>query len=168
MRVKMVMELEDVPGQLMKALEPVARLGGNIQSIMHQREKKTPLGKIPVMVVFEITDKPRLNKLLGVLKSNGIVVTQLGESVRAVKSTVLLVGHIIHTDVRDTIDRLNDVRGVRVSDLSLAMSELGKESSARLTVTAADEKSVGKALKRLEEIAKRKNMLLITSLEVEA
>lgn len=166
MRVRMVMELEDVPGQLMNALEPIARLGGNIQSIMHQRERKTPLGKIPVMLVFEIKDKARLNKLLSTLRARDISVIQLGKGARTLKSSALLIGHIIHTDIRDTIDKLNKLRGVRVSDLSLAMSELGKESSARLTLTVNDEKSANKALKKLRLISKRKNLLLISSLGV--
>jgi ACT domain-containing protein len=162
----MVMELEDVPGQLLRALEPIARFGGNIQSIVHQRERKTPLGRLPVMLVFEIRDKQRLSKLLAALRARGITVTQLGESVRAIKTAALLIGHIIHTDIRDTVDRLNDLRGVRVSDLSLAMSELGKESSARITITADDEARANIALRRLQETAERKNLLLITSLEV--
>jgi ACT domain-containing protein len=161
------MELEDVPGQLLKALEPIARFGGNIQSIIHQRERKTPTGKLPVTLVFEIKDKPRLNKVLAALRSKGIMVTQLGERVRALKTTALLIGHIIHTDVRDTIDRLNKLRGVRVSDLSLAMSELGKESSARMTITADDDKCTAAALQRLQRISVQKNLLLITSLGAE-
>lgn len=161
------MELEDVPGQLLRALEPIARFGGNIQSIMHQRGRKTPLGRLPVTLVFEIGDRPRLNKLLAALRARGITVTQLGESVRAVKSTVLLVGRVIHMDIRNTVDRLNDLQGIRVSDLSLAMGEPGRESSARMTITADDEMRASFALQKLQEISKRKNLLLITSLGVE-
>ncbi len=161
------MELRDVPGQLTKAIEPVARLGGNIQGIMHQRERKTPLGRIPVMLVFEIKDKKTLEKLLAELKKNGIAVTQIGESIRGVKRTTILIGHIIHTDIRDTIDRLNGIPGVRVSDMSLAMSELGKDSSARMTITADSEGSSNLAIKKLRQISEQKDLLLITSLEGE-
>jgi ACT domain-containing protein len=163
MLVRIVMEFDDVPGQLVKVLEPIARFGGNIKSIMHQRERKTSLGKLPVMLVFEIKDKPTLNKLLVALRENGVTITQLGESLHAVKTTAVLIGHIINTDVRDTIDRLNGLRGVRVSDLSLAMSETGTESSSRMTITANDEKCAGIAMKKLREIAQRKDLLLITS-----
>ncbi|MFN4133725.1 MAG: ACT domain-containing protein [Candidatus Hadarchaeales archaeon] len=167
MLVKIVMELEDIPGQLLKALEPIARFGGNIQSIMHQREKKTPLGRIPVMLVFEIKDRARLNKVLAALKARGIGVTQLGESLRAIKGTVILIGHIIHTDIRDTIDRLNALDGVRVSDFSMAVSEVGRESTARMAITAADMRKRDMALRKLEEISRKKNLLLIPSLEEE-
>ena len=163
--VRIVMELEDVPGQLLKALEPISRFGGNIQSIMHQRERKTPLGRVPVMLVFEAADRVRLNRILAALRARGVRVTQLGEREGAVRATALLVGHIIHTDIRDTIDRLNALKGVMVSDLSLAMGDLGKESTARMTITADDEKRANLAISSLQRIADRKKLLMITSLE---
>ncbi len=165
MRVKIVMELEDVPGQLLKALEPISRFGGNIQSIMHQRERKTPLGRVPVMLIFEIGDRVRLNRILTALRARGVRITQLGEREGAVRTTVLLIGHIVHTDIMGTIDSLNAMRGVMVSDLSLAMGAPGKESSARMTITAGDEKRAGLAISNLRRIADRKKLLMITSIE---
>lgn len=165
MRVRIVMELEDVPGQLLKALEPISRFGGNIQSIMHQRERKTPLGRVPVMLVFEIADRVRLNRILAALRARGVQVTQLGDREGAARATVLLVGHIIHTDIRDTIDRLNALKGVRVSDMSLAMGDPGRESTARMTITADDEKRASLAISNLQRIADRKKLLMITSIE---
>jgi ACT domain-containing protein len=166
LRVKIVMELEDVPGQLLKALEPISRFGGNIQSIMHQRERKTPLGRVPVMLVFEVADRVRLNRILAALEDAGVLVTQLGEREGAVRATALLIGHIIHTDIRDTIDRLNALKGVRVSDVSLAMGEPGGESTARMTITADDEERANAAISGLQRIADRKKLLMITSLGV--
>lgn len=165
MLVRIVMELEDVPGQLLKALEPISRFGGNIQSIMHQRERKTPLGRLPVMLVFEISDRARLNRILAALRARGVRVTQLGEREGAVRATALLIGHIIHTDINDTIDRLNALKGVMVSDLSLAMGDPGKESTARMTITADDEKRAKLAIFNLQRIADGKKLLIITSLE---
>ncbi len=165
MLVRIVMELEDVPGQLLKAFEPISRFGGNIQSIMHQRERKTPLGRVPVMLVFEIGDRARLNRILGALRARGVRVTQLGEREGAVRATALLIGHIIHTDLRDTIDRLNVLKGVMVSDLSLAMGDPGKESTARITIAADNEKRANLAISNLQRIADRKKLLMITSLE---
>ena len=165
MLVRIVMELEDVPGQLLKALEPISRFGGNIQSIMHQRERKTPLGRVPVMLVFEVGERARLNRILAALRARGVRITQLGEREGAVRVTALLIGHIIHTDIRDTIERLNALTGVRVSDLSLAMGEPGQESAARMTITADDERRVNLGLSNLQRIADRKKLLMITSLE---
>lgn len=165
MLVKIVMELEDVPGQLLKALEPISRFGGNIQSIMHQRERKTPLGRIPVMLIFEIGDRSRLNKILAALRARGVRVIQVGEREGAVRTTAMLVGH--QRDIREAIDRLGALEGVRVSDLSLAMGGLGQESAARMTITTEDEESANLAISNLRRMTERKKLLLITSLEAE-
>lgn len=165
MLVKMVMELEDIPGQLIKGLEPIARFGGNIKSIMHQRERKTPLGRLPVMLIFEVRDKAMLRRILTALKEEGIMVTQLGEREGEVRKVVLLVGHIVHTDIRDTIDQLNAIKGVMVSDLNLAVGSSGQESSARMTIAADSKDRVGLAISRLGKIADSKKLLLVTSIE---
>ena len=165
MRAQIEMELEDVPGQLVKVLEPISRFGGNIRNVLHERERKTPLGRVPVRVVFEVDEKVKLNRIVEALRGMGVRITRVGEKEGAVRSTVLLVGHIIHTDIRDTIDRLNELRGMRISDLSLAMGAIGQESAARVTITADDEPRARAALSRLEKIAKGKKLLLVTSLE---
>lgn len=164
MRVRIEMELEDVPGQLIKVLEPISRFGANIQNVVHQRERKTPLGRVPVTVIFEVGERTRLNRIVRALRKLGVRITMIGEKEGMIRSTLLLVGHIIHTDVRDTVDRLNSLRGVRVSDLSLAMGEAGKESAARITIVADNERHVGAAIHRLEGIAEEKKLLVIKSL----
>jgi len=92
-------------------------------------------------------------------------VTQLGEREGEVRKIVLLVGHIVHTDIRDTIDQLNSIKGVMVSDLNLAVGSPGRESSARMTITADNKEQVGLAISRLSNIANNKKLLLVTSIE---
>jgi len=164
MLVKIVLELEDTPGQLLRALEPISRFGGNVKSIMHDREQKTPLGRLPVTLVFDIPSKVVLNRVISALRERGIRVIQLGEREAAVRKTVLLVGHIIHTDIRDTIDRLNRIKGVKVSDLDLAMGGPNRESAAAMTLSATDERAAERTLAVLSEISKKKGLLMITSL----
>ncbi len=79
MRVRLEMELEDVPGQLVKALDPISKFGANIQSVVHQRERKTLLGRIPVTVILEVGDRARLNQMLRALKRMGTRITAVGE-----------------------------------------------------------------------------------------
>ena len=165
MRVKLVMELEDVPGQLLKALEPIARFGGNIQSVMHQRERKTPLGRVPVMLIFEVGERAMLKRIFAAIKETGVRITQVGEQEGAVRKTVLLIGHIVHADIRYIIDRLSAIKGVMVSDLDLSVGAPGQESSARMNIGAENERQSNLAISRLREMADRKKILLITSIE---
>ena len=159
------MELEDVPGQLVKVLDPISRFGGNIQNVVHQRERKSPLGRVPVTVIFDVSERARFNRIMATLRGMGVRIIRVGEREGAVKTTTLLIGHIIHTDLRDTGDRLNSIKGVVASDLSLAMGGAGEESAARLTITASDERHAELALSILEKIAVRKKLLMIKSLE---
>ena len=163
MLIRLEMELEDVPGQLVRVLEPISRFGGNIQNVVHQRERKTPLGMVPVTVVFDVGDRTRLNRIIAALRGMGTRITHVGERLGAIKSTVLLIGHVLRADMRGTVDELNSLKGVTVSDLSLAMGAAGEESAARLTLVGDDERSLNAALSRLERIAVRKKLLLVKS-----
>ena len=49
------LELVDEPGELLRALEPIADNGGNLLSIFHERGNVTPRGHIPVEVDLEAT-----------------------------------------------------------------------------------------------------------------
>lgn len=164
MRVRIEMELEDVPGQLVKVLEPISNLGANIQNVIHQREEKTPLGRVPVTVIFEVDDRERFEKILDSLKESGAHITQVGEKEAAIRFSVLLVGHVVDTDIRDTVNKLNSLEGVRISDLSLAMGESGEESAARLAIETMNEDQVSTAISKLNEIAEKKELLVIKSL----
>ena len=53
MRMNLVLELLDVPGQLVKVLEPIGSLGANLVTVIHKRDYKTENGKVPVQLTLE-------------------------------------------------------------------------------------------------------------------
>lgn len=161
MLVRLEMELEDKPGQLVRVLDPIAKFGGNIQSVVHLREKKTPLGRLPVTVVFEIPAKEKLEGLLKNLGEMGIRITQVGEREWFAKTTFLLVGHILHSDLQKVVDAVNALEGVRVSDLSLAMQGVGMESSARMSLLAENSERLRVALQMVEKMVSEMRLLII-------
>lgn len=165
MRARIEMELEDVPGQLVEALDPISRHGANIQNVVHKREEKTPLGKVPVTVIFEVKDDESLEKIVEEIEELGARITRVGEREAAARAVLLIVGDIIETDVRDSIERLNSITGARVSDLSLAVGEDGGESSARIIIEASGREELETATSRLREIAEEKDLLIIEPLE---
>lgn len=160
MRARIEMELEDTPGQLVKVLKPVSRYGANIQNVVHKREEMTPLGRVPVTVIFEVK-QDRLQKILDEVKEAGAKITRVGEEEAAVRAVVLLVGDIIGTDVRDSLDRINSIKGAKVSDLNLAIGESDEEHSARVIIWATDKEKLRSAVLKLKEIAEEKNLLVI-------
>lgn len=161
MKVSMDMELQDIPGQLVRALTPVSDLGGNILSVVHQRDKKTPAGRIPVRLVVEM-DERRLEKLLALLGERGVNVVRTGEERLKESMVVLLIGHIVHSDLRETIDCIDSTGFAEVVALSLSMPGVNEESSASVTISAIGKTELREALNILEHTAKRKEIMLIS------
>ncbi|MDK2781240.1 MAG: hypothetical protein PWR13_268 [Archaeoglobi archaeon] len=159
-RISMDIELKDIPGQLVSALRPISEMGGNIVSVVHHRDKKTPTGAVPVQITFEIDEK-RLKELLNELESQGIRIVRFGEDRLRETTSVILVGHVVHTDIRDTIDAIDRTGFAEVIDLALKMPGVEKPSAAFMTISATNEESLKEALKILREICRKKNLLLI-------
>lgn len=158
--VSMEIELRDVPGQLLKALQPLSDHGGNIRSIIHHRGKVTPRSTIPVNIVFEIAE-PRLAPLLSALKSEGFRVSRMDRERLGVSATVLLIGHIVHTDLKETIHAVDSTGFAEVVDMNLAMPGVEERSSASLRISATGPKELGLALGVLEKVAQKKGLLLV-------
>ena len=160
MIVSMTLELKDIPGQLVLALSPISELHGNIMSVVHQHEDKTPRGTIPVQVTFE-TDQHVLNEIIERLENSGVRVARVGEERLRSSVSVVLIGHIIHSDIGDTIERIDSTGFAEVVDLSLSMPAIEKTSSAYLVISAVGEKELKKALEILRDVADKKDLLMI-------
>ncbi len=118
MRVSMDIELQDAPGQLVQALKPISEFRGNLVSVVHHHEKRTPRGTIPVQVVFE-TDAFNISPLITKLENLGVGVIRVNEEKFLEKGTVVLIGHIVHTDLEDTIDTIDKTGYAEVVELHL-------------------------------------------------
>jgi ACT domain-containing protein len=153
----LIVELEDKPGQLLRVLEPIARNGGNIVGIFHQRGKRTPLNRIPVEISFTAESK-KAEKIIEELQRD-FLIRQFGKLRTAVVS-ILLVGHVIHTDLSDTIKRV-DSSDAECVELNITMPEREEPSTAMVTITAKSEQALEMALRRLRETCREKGILLI-------
>jgi len=166
MRITMDLELKDIPGQLVKALEPISDSGGNIVSVVHHHEQRTNRGTIPLQVVFEMDDG--LDALKEKLESRGIKVVRFNEMRLLERKTVVLVGHIIHSDIRDTIEHIDSTGYAEVVDLAMSMPGISLKSSARIGISATGKAEMKKAMRLLRDIAKQKDLLFIEPIETEA
>ncbi|VVB86648.1 Uncharacterised protein [uncultured archaeon] len=160
MIVSMTLELKDIPGQLVLALAPISELHGNIMSVVHQHEEKTPRGTIPVQIRFEI-DQGVLDELIKRLENSGVGVARVGEERLRSSVSVILIGHIIHSDIGDTIDKIDSTGFAEVVDLSLSMPAIERTSSAYLVINAVGERELKKSLEILREVAAKKELLMI-------
>ncbi len=164
MRITLDLEIKDVPGELIKVLHPISDHGGNIISIVHNRDKSTPRGRVPVKITFEI-DRKLFEGVMRDLKDREIDIIRVGEQRLLEKKTVLLIGHIVHTDLTDTIDRIDSTGFAEVVDLQLTMPDLNYPSAALVTVSATGKKELGKALEILKDVGKKKKILVIEPVE---
>ncbi len=120
MRLSMDLELQDIPGQLLLAMQPLRDNKANIISVVHHRDRKTPRGMIPVRFVVEM-DRSRIETVQARLKESGISVVRAGEDRFIEAVSVVLVGHVLDSDLGDTINRIDTTGFAEVMDLSLTM-----------------------------------------------
>jgi ACT domain-containing protein len=157
------LELVDEPGELLRALGPVADLGGNLLSIFHERGNVTPRGHIPVEVDLEASPE-RFEDIVDALREEGINVIQAGSQRYSEALTVVLSGHLVDTDLSNTLSRIRESTNATVTDLSLsAPSGTDDVSSARLRL-AIEEGEAGRTLETVRDIATEKDLQVIEPL----
>lgn len=156
------LELVDEPGELLRALEPIAENGGNLRSIFHERGSLTPRGHIPVEVDLEATPE-RFETIVSALREAGVNVIQAGAERYGEELVVVLVGDLVETDLSDTLSRL-ECASASVADISLSAPDGTDEpSSARLRLaTQTGERD--RALDTVREVADEKKLLVIEPL----
>jgi ACT domain-containing protein len=163
----MDLELQDIPGQLLLALQPLRDNKANIISVVHHRERKTPRGMIPVRFVVEM-DSSKIDTLKAQLKESGISVVRAGEDRLIEAVSVVLVGHVLDSDLGDTINRIDSTGFAEVMDLTLSMTGVNEPSTAFLKIQATGKAEIQKALSILREVGAEKKLLVIEPIETEA
>jgi len=157
------LELVDEPGELLRALEPIADNGGNLLSIFHERGNVTPRGHIPVEVDLEATPE-RFDDIVDALREAGINVIQAGSHTYSESLTIVLTGHIVNTDLSNTLSRIQESTAANVTDLSLSAPEGTEDvSSARLRL-ATEEGRAAATLQTVRDIAEEKDLRVIEPL----
>jgi ACT domain-containing protein len=101
------------------------------------------------------------------IKDRGVSILRIGKDRLLYKQTVIMIGHLMHTDLSDTVDRIDCTGFAEVTALDLAMPAIHEPSSARLTIKSVSKKDMDSALDILREVAKTKKLLIIEPLEGE-
>jgi len=89
----------------------------------------------------------------------GITILEIDGVVRKEKISSILIGHIIDTDIKDTMDRINELEGVTVVDLEVKLS--GESESSAMIVIEADFGKKHEVLQKIQEIAINKKLLIV-------
>lgn len=160
------LELVDRPGELLRALEPIADNGANLLSIFHERGNITPRGRIPVEIDLECPEK-QFSVIVEALKDAGINVIQAGADRFGEEVVLLLIGHLVETDLSDTITRIESCSTTRVIDFSLtAVNGPDTPSSARVRL-AVESGAKASTLETIREITDEKDVHVIEPVDTE-
>lgn len=161
------LELVDEPGELLRALSPIAEHGGNLLSVFHERGSLTPRGHIPVEVDLECPPA-RFERIVAALRDAGVTVVRAGAEHYGEAVTVLLVGDHLETDLSGTLSRLESSASASVEDFTLT-GEADTEgvSSARLRL-AVETGSAANALDTVRDLAAEKDLRVVEPLVSDA
>lgn len=163
MQVSMKLEMKDTPGQLVAALKPISEVGGNINAVIHERELTPASDTIDVEIMLELPDGT-LERLVELIKSQEVNILRINEERLLIRHSVILIGHLMHTDLSDTVDRIDTTGFAEVAELSMKMPAIDAPSSSMITIKTDSIEDMRRALDILREIAHAKNIHIIEPL----
>jgi len=129
LRVNVDLNLKDVPGQLVRALEPISLLDGNIVGVVHHRDKVIG-GRITVNVTFEIDSQRKLERLISIWKERDIDIARLGPLYETYPMEFLLVGNITPAEIKTIADGLESLEDIDSMDIRFTGSATRDEKAA--------------------------------------
>ncbi|TAJ43838.1 amino acid-binding protein [Methanofollis fontis] len=160
----MKIEVKDAPGELVAALKPISEVGGNIIAVIHEWDPTLRSKTRIVQVVLDVPGE-RVDGLADSLKSRGVSILRIGEERLLMKRSVIMIGHLLHTDISDTVDRIDQTGFAEVVEMHMTMPGITQRSSARLTVSATNRAHMETAMEILRSVAHQKELLLVEPLE---
>jgi ACT domain-containing protein len=161
MKIKLEIELLDEPGQLIKALEPVSNFGGNIGEIDHLRDQKKE-NKLPVVITFDLDKEEALKNIIQAIEKQNISVIR-AEPVRSTcKKTVILVGHVFATNIKDTIDKILETQVV-VKEVTARIKRPEEVSTVKFKIEAETEEKLEETVEIIRGIGAKKNLFVVWS-----
>lgn len=99
------------------------------------------------------------------LRDQGIDVVRIGEERLLYECTLIVIGHLMHTDLSDTVNQIDKTGSAEVTELSMVMPAIDSPSSARITIRSTTRTEMKRAIRILRAVAKQKELLIIEPLE---
>lgn len=153
MKFDLTLGLADRPGQLVKALEPIAKNGGNIISIVHDREKNAG-AYVPVELVVNFLTKKDFEKAKHELENLDVSIIKSEEVIEKLNITCVFIGKL-------NVRKIFEMEGVRISNFE-AFAPTSKEACVKLNIEAPVEDAY-KIMEKLKNIADKEKAVLISS-----
>ena len=159
MRVNVDIQLKDVPGQLIAALEPISKNDGNIRSVVHRHDKVSG-GKISINLTFEVGNQKALDNILGDWKVKDVDVMKIDHLFETFRLDYVIVGELPPTEVRRIIDGIQAIGDVESIDIRYSISG-SRDKAALISGKVRSKDVIKKANKLMNERAKRAGYIVI-------
>ncbi|HXZ23558.1 MAG TPA: hypothetical protein VEH08_02360 [Methanomassiliicoccales archaeon] len=115
------LRLKDVPGQLVRALEPISTFGGNINGVVHHHEKVIG-GRISVNVTFEVKGQKQLEGMLQAWKERDVDVAKLSSLFETYEFEYVLAGDISPQELHGITEGIEAVHDLDSVELRYSVS----------------------------------------------
>ena len=160
MKLDILVELRDSPGQLSNALGTISRFGGNVQSVLHEHGKKKG-DWVPVRVVLDVP-KENVDALVAGLKEECRVIS-VGGAVASLPFAFLLLGHVFESQVQEVTDAIF-AAGAEVRRFSAEIASRESPSAALVEIAANSPDALREARERVSQIARAKGLTYVEAL----
>lgn len=160
MKLQLLIELHDSPGQLQSALATVSRYGGNIQSVLHEHGRRKG-DWVPVRLVLE-APKEAHEPIVAGLRATCRVLQVEGAST-SLSFAFLLLGHVFESQVKDVTDAVF-ASGGEVRRFTAEIASRDEPSAALVEIGASDQDTLAAVRARVGEVAKAKGLAYVEAL----
>ena len=159
MRVNVDIQLKDIPGQLIGALEPISKNDGNIRGVVH-RHDMVSRGKIAINLTFEVGNQKALDKILAEWKEKDVDVLKIDHLFETFKLDYVIVGELPPAEVKKIIEGIQAIGDVESIDVRYSVSG-SKDKAALISGKVRNKDVIKKANKFINERAKRAGYIVI-------
>ena len=160
MRLKLLIELPDTPGQIINILQPLSSLGANVSTIIHEHDNRTADGKIPVHFTLD-GSRQILKKGLDMIRQDkNINIVAIDDVLQKETQTFLLIGDITTDNIKETVHRINDIKDVSIVSVDLNFGNDLQESACKLVVETRNHRKLD-TLHKIQELSDENNLILI-------
>ena len=159
MRLKLLVELPDTPGQLVSILQPLSNFGANVSTIIHEHDNRTADGKIPVHFTLD-GSKDILEKGIEFIRQQNVDIVQIDGILEKDKQTFLLLGNLPASDIMQTVHKIDELEDVKISSVDLNIGNDLQESVCKIVIETSENKRL-EATQEVQIIADSDNLLLI-------
>ena len=160
MKLDLLLELRDSPGQLSAALGVIGRHGGNVVSVLHEHQKKKA-DFVPVRIVLDVPREGQ-QPLLRALADEWRLLSVSGATTSH-SFAFLLLGHVFESQVQEVTDAIFSAGG-EVRRFTAEIVSREQPSAALVEISAPDREKLEAARESVREVAARKGLAYVEAL----